>query len=68
VSRTVLFLLPAVLILPSCWQLDGIWFAFPITDTLTFILVLCLFIPQIRELRKLRDGEVAIENSIQVYD
>jgi putative MATE family efflux protein len=57
VSRTVLFLLPAVLILPKYWQLDGIWLAFPITDAMTFLLVLCLFVPQIRELQRLRERQ-----------
>jgi putative MATE family efflux protein len=62
VSRTVLFLLPLVLILPNYWQLDGVWSAFPITDALTFILILCLFIPQIRQLVRLRNNQGLIEN------
>jgi putative MATE family efflux protein len=53
VSRSALFLLPAVLILPHFLQVDGVWIAFPITDALSFILVLTLLIPQIRELRRL---------------
>ena len=55
VARPALFLLPAILILPRFWHLDGVWLAFPITDGLTFILVLTLFIPQIRELRKAKE-------------
>jgi hypothetical protein len=39
--------------LPRVLQLDGVWFAFPISDALTFILVLTLLIPQIRDLRRL---------------
>ena len=61
VSRTVLFLLPAVLILPHYWQLDGVWLAFPITDGLTFTLVLSLFIPQIRQLVGLRKNQLQNE-------
>ena len=62
VSRSVLFLLPCVLILPNYWQLDGIWLAFPITDGLTFTLILSLFIPQIRQLIGLRRKQLSIEN------
>jgi putative MATE family efflux protein len=51
IARAVLFLIPLVLILPRFWQLDGIWLAYPLTDALTFILTLALFIPQIRELK-----------------
>jgi putative MATE family efflux protein len=57
VSRTVIFLIPLVLILPNYWQLDGVWLASPITDALTFIMIMSLFIPQIRQLVKLRAGQ-----------
>ncbi|MFC1846330.1 MATE family efflux transporter [Chloroflexota bacterium] len=53
VSRSALFLLPIVLILPHFLQLDGVWLAFPITDTLAVILTLIFLIPQIRELRRM---------------
>jgi putative MATE family efflux protein len=52
IARPALFLLPLVLILPTYWQLDGVWLAFPITDALTSALVLVLLIPQIRTLRR----------------
>jgi len=52
IARPALFLLPAIFILPHFWQLDGVWLAFPITDGLTFILTLALFIPQIREFKR----------------
>ncbi len=53
ISMPVLFLLPLVFILPNYWQLDGVWLAFPLTDALSFILVLVLLIPQIRMFRRL---------------
>ena len=34
------------------WQRDGVWLSFPASDTLTFILVMVLFIPIIRSFRK----------------
>jgi putative MATE family efflux protein len=52
VARPILFLIPVVMILPHFWGLDGVWWAFPISDGLTFLLTLLLLIPQIRELRK----------------
>jgi putative MATE family efflux protein len=52
IARPALFLLPLVFILPNYWQLDGVWWAFPITDALTFILVLVLLIPEIKMFRR----------------
>jgi len=51
-SRSVFFLIPLVLILPRFLQLDGVWLAFPISDALTFVLTLILFIYQIIDLRR----------------
>ncbi len=64
ISRTILFLIPLVLILPSYMQLDGIWFAFPITDILTVSLTALLFAPQLKKLKRLgkqqaRDADAA---------
>ncbi len=53
ISRPVLFLMPLIFTLPHFWQLDGIWWAFPITDVLTFILTLILLIPQIRFFKRM---------------
>ena len=53
IARPALFLLPLLFILPNYWQLDGVWLAFPITDVLTFILVLILLIPQIKMFRRI---------------
>ena len=51
ISRQVLFFLPAVLILPRFWQLDGVWFSFPVADSLAFIMTLVLFLVVLRELK-----------------
>jgi putative MATE family efflux protein len=53
VTRSILFLLPAVLIMPGFMGLDGVWWAFPIADLLTFILVLCMLAPLWFELKKM---------------
>jgi putative MATE family efflux protein len=51
IARPILFLIPLVFVLPPILGLDGVWWAFPISDGLTFLLTLLLLIPQIRELR-----------------
>lgn len=51
-SRQVLFLIPLVFILSHFFQLDGIWLAFPIADTLSFIVTLVMVIPQMREFKR----------------
>jgi Na+-driven multidrug efflux pump len=61
ISRPALFLLPMVFILPQFWDLDGVWLAFPITDALTFILVISLLIPQIRLLRRMNVAGATIK-------
>jgi len=52
-ARPFLFLIPLIFILPRLLQLDGVWWAFPIADALTFTLTLVLLIPQIRALRSM---------------
>jgi putative MATE family efflux protein len=65
ISRTVLFLIPLLLILPRFWGLDGIWISFPIADVLTFSMTLLLLIPQVREFKRLhlkqKEAEVPAE-------
>jgi Na+-driven multidrug efflux pump len=38
ISRQLLFLIPAVVLLPRYYQLDGVWAAFPVSDFLAFVL------------------------------
>jgi Na+-driven multidrug efflux pump len=50
-SRQVLLLIPAVLILPHFFGLDGVWAAIPTADVVASVLTgVCLFV----ELRHLR--------------
>lgn len=53
ISRSVMFLIPLIVVLPRFWQLDGVWLAFPISDALTFLLTLALLIPQVRQIKSL---------------
>ncbi len=52
IARPILFLIPMVFLLPPVLGLDGVWWSFPISDGLTFLLTVLLLIPQIRELRR----------------
>ncbi len=38
ISRQLLFLIPAVILLPRVYKLDGVWAAFPVADSLAFLL------------------------------
>jgi putative MATE family efflux protein len=38
ISRQLLFLIPAVILLPRLYRLDGVWAAFPVSDFLAFML------------------------------
>jgi len=54
ISRQILFFLPLILILPRFWQIDGIWLSYPAADILAFLFTLLLFIPEVRNLRRLK--------------
>ena len=52
-SRQLIFLVPAIIILPRVWELDGLWIAMPVSDTLAFILSLFLLTSQLKQLKKM---------------
>lgn len=52
VVRPAVFLLPLVLILPRFLELDGVWLSFPASDTLSFLLVVALLVPLLRQFKK----------------
>jgi putative MATE family efflux protein len=51
-ARPVLFLIPAVLVLPRLLGLNGVFLSFPTADALTLVLTALLIIPVIRQFRK----------------
>ena len=53
VVRPIVFLIPLVYILSHAWQLDGVFLSFPAADTLTFVLIILLLAPLVRQYRKL---------------
>ncbi|KUP10003.1 multidrug transporter MatE [Bacillus coahuilensis m2-6] len=58
-ARQLLFLIPMVLILPTIFGLQGVWMAFPVSDTLAFILSLAIFL---RDRKKIFTSRSAVRN------
>jgi Na+-driven multidrug efflux pump len=54
-SRQILFLIPALWILPEFFALDGVWAAGPISDVISGVLSACFLAHQIRILNGLID-------------
>ena len=66
ISRSALFLIPLVYILPRYMGLDGIWLAFPVSDLATYLVTLAFFAVQMRQLRKAR--RLAKRKADEAYD
>ena len=58
-SRQLLFLLPFIYTLPLWLQEDGVWWSFPISDTLNIVTSLIFVIALFRKFDKLEDGHDA---------
>ena len=57
-SRQLLFLLPCIYILPAVLESEaGVWYSFPISDTLSAIITAILGIALLRKLGRLKDGD-----------
>ena len=57
-SRQLIFLIPAIIILPRIFKLDGLWIAMPFSDIVSFILSLFLLIFQLRQLKKIESNNL----------
>jgi len=57
VSRQLLFLVPALYLLPLIWGAKGVWFSFPITDSITFIITTVMILFLMKKMRGLQDGD-----------
>lgn len=59
-TRQVIFMIPLLLFLPPYFHLDGVWMAFPISDTAaTVVTAILLFI----EIRKIKQRPVQVQHS-----
>ncbi|MBO7640159.1 MAG: MATE family efflux transporter [Bacteroidales bacterium] len=56
-SRQLLFLVPCIYILPNWFGVKGVWYSFPISDSLSCLLTVVLIIQLIRKFNRLADGE-----------
>ena len=57
-SRQLLFLLPCIYILPEILHSEaGVWYSFPISDTISAVITGILAIGLIRKLGRLKDGD-----------
>ncbi len=61
-SRQILVLVPLVLLLPPLLGTDGVWLAHPVSDVLSFFLVLFLLLPQLRELKRRQEARPSEES------
>jgi len=59
-ARPVLFLIPAVMVLPRLFGLSGVFLSFPTSDIFTLVLIIILIIPVIREFRRNAATEAAL--------
>ncbi len=57
-SRQLIFLVPGIILFPRLWELDGLWIAIPVSDTLAALLSLILLIGQIRLLKKMEKDAI----------
>ncbi len=55
-SRQVLFLIPAVVLLPRVFGLDGVWYAYPTADLCASVLTAVWLGLELRELRRQREA------------
>jgi putative MATE family efflux protein len=51
-TRQLLFLLPALLILPKYFALNGVWYAMPVSDVISTILAVLLLSKQYKKLKR----------------
>lgn len=71
IARPVAFMIPLLLLLPRLLGERGVWFSFPGSDLLTFILVLTLLIVLVKGLKRehaesLAAGEAPVPESVSV--
>ena len=50
-ARQIFFFLPLLLIVPHYYGLNGVWFSFPIADSLSAMVTLLMLLPEIKRLR-----------------
>jgi len=57
-TRQMIFLVPAVIILPLFWQLDGIWWSMPFSDIFATITSGTMLYLQFRQFKRLESNQI----------
>ena len=57
ISRQVIILIPLLYCLPLLWGENGIWFSFPISDLIAFIITIITVVPTVIKLKHLKEGD-----------
>ena len=50
-SRQLLFFLPLLLVLPEFWQVDGVWYAQPISDFISAVVAIVMLMKYVKKLK-----------------
>ena len=58
-SRQLVFLLPLLYCLPLWMDVDGVWWSFPISDTISVIVALICILRLFKKMSNLKDGQEA---------
>ena len=58
--RQVIVLIPMLLILPNFWQINGVWFAFPIADICASIITAIFILQEMKHLKELELAETLL--------
>lgn len=53
-TRQLLFLIPALLVLPRFFGLDGVWFSIPLSDFISSVVAMVMLAQQIRKFKEYR--------------
>lgn len=56
-TRQIIFFLPCVLIFPSIWGADGVWYSFPVTDVASAIVATTFLVKLRRKFKKAEEPE-----------
>ncbi len=55
-TRQLLILVPLIYVLPIFMGADGVWWSFPISDLLAFVMAVAFGVPLVKKMRRTPDG------------
>ena len=51
-TRQLIFFLPLLLILPKFYDVNGVWYAFPISDSVAFVIATTMLFFQLKKIKR----------------